>query len=265
MIVIVMFHWLISTTTTTTQILVGVEGFHPCVSHHSGGCWTTITTTGNDIAPYLSPPRRRLSQRHRMVMTKAPPQRSHDQRHDPDDDHDTDRVSHVLYLGHLDWTVTTTEWEHRIRHALFPWNVTRWNANEEDDTDDTRNETTHRMNLNLTFRPSTLRPRDVGKYHGGSVLLTFYDDDDSWFDQSRSDRNHPTTTRDTNQNDNHHLDRATRTAVAARQYLLQLQQQQQQQQDLEPPHWITPLRIQYHFVPPPSPARSAERLRRKVC
>ncbi len=243
-IVIVMFHMLISTTTTTTtKVLVGVEGFRSCGSQDCGW-WTT---TCHDITtPTTTLPRR--SQRQISGVIRATQPRSQDHQHH--DENDSDRVSHILYLGHLDWTVTTTEWERRIRH-LLSWNVTLWNAND----DDTRNAavvTSMNLSLNLTFRPSTLRPRDVGKYHGGSVLLTFYDDSDR---SSRSNgingngiNSNPTShdTLGTNCN-NHHHDRATRAAVAARQHLLQ----QQQQQDPEPAHWITPLRIQYHFVPPP--------------
>jgi hypothetical protein len=94
--------------------------------------------------------------------------------------------------------------------------------------------TTTNMTIDFNFRNTTNRPRDIGKYHGGSVLLTFGVPD------------HPSSS-----------GTATTIATMTLQYLLHLQQQQQQHKSsssassLNSPHWLTPLRIQYHYHPNP--------------
>ena len=139
--------------------------------------------------------------------------------------------SSILYIGNLDWNITMVDWEYRIRTLLLSSRVFQ-----------SPNTTT----MELTFRNTTLRPRDIGKYHGGSVLLTFHNLDNA-------------TMTYTNQYDE---TAATTAAKNAMQYMLRIQQEHEAiaitssssssspQPPTAPLYWIVPLRIQYHHPSP---------------
>jgi Methyltransferase domain len=102
----------------------------------------------------------------------------------------------VLYVGNLDWNVDTIEWEKRIRSILE--HTTNVNTGEY---------------FSIDFRNKTSRQRDMGKYHGGSMLVAFSN---------------------------------TTAAANSLNTLLNLQHQTMSNLSATPQHWLTPLRLQYH-------------------
>ena len=62
----------------------------------------------------------------------------------------------ILYVGNLDWNVGTVEWDSRIRSLLLK-----------------SIELVHNDYFSIEFRNATSRQRDIGKHHGGSMLVTF--------------------------------------------------------------------------------------------
>jgi SAM-dependent methyltransferase len=105
----------------------------------------------------------------------------------------------VLYIGNLEWNVDTVEWSHRIRSLLV--------QTMDSDTSDY---------FTIEFRSTTSRQRDIGKHHGGSMLVTF-----------------PNAT----------------VATRSLNILIHLQHQMLQNLSNSTQPWLIPLRLQYHRPP----------------